>query len=65
MKEYFYQHPEIIVIDPLDNIRILINRYKSYEILQEQLQLDGKYKFLVLRFDNFLLKLIKYRITNY
>lgn len=40
MKEYFCQHPEIIVIDPLDNIRILINRYKSYEILQEQLQLD-------------------------
>lgn len=42
MKEYFCQHPEIIVIDPLDNISILINRYKSYEILQEQLQLNGK-----------------------
>lgn len=40
MKEYFCQHPEIIVIDPLDNISILINRYKSYEILQEQLQLN-------------------------
>lgn len=40
MKEYFRKHPEIIVIDPLDNVRILINRYKSYEILQENLQLD-------------------------
>lgn len=40
VKDYFCQHPEIIVIDPLDNIRILINRYKSYEILQENLQLD-------------------------
>ncbi|OAD56337.1 Inositol-tetrakisphosphate 1-kinase, partial [Eufriesea mexicana] len=39
MKEYFCRHPEIIVIDPLDNIRILINRYKSYEILQKQLKL--------------------------
>ncbi|XP_012339015.1 inositol-tetrakisphosphate 1-kinase-like [Apis florea] len=47
MKEYFCQHPEIIVIDPLDNISILINRYKSYEILQEQLQLNGiKFPFL-------------------
>ncbi|KOC60339.1 Inositol-tetrakisphosphate 1-kinase [Habropoda laboriosa] len=40
INEYFCQHPEIIVIDSLDNIKILINRYKSYEILQEHLQLN-------------------------
>lgn len=47
IQEYFYRHPEIIVIDPLDNIKILINRYKSYEIMKEHVQSNGKYKILI------------------
>lgn len=35
IQEYFCRHPEIIVIDPLDNIKNLNDRYKSYEIIQE------------------------------
>ena len=40
IQEYMCQHPEIIVIDRLDNVKILINRYKSYEILQEHVQFN-------------------------
>lgn len=39
VREYFYHHPETIVIDPLDNIKNLCNRYKSYEILQNGIEL--------------------------
>ncbi|KZC11308.1 Inositol-tetrakisphosphate 1-kinase, partial [Dufourea novaeangliae] len=40
IEEYFCQHPEIIVIDPLDNIKILIDRYKYYELIKEHVQLN-------------------------
>ncbi|XP_053978682.1 inositol-tetrakisphosphate 1-kinase-like [Hylaeus volcanicus] len=40
IQEYCCQHPEVIVIDPLDNIRVLINRYKSYELIQQHVQFN-------------------------
>lgn len=40
IEEYFCRHPKIIVIDPLDNIKILINRYKYYELIQEHVQFN-------------------------
>ncbi|XP_076547030.1 inositol-tetrakisphosphate 1-kinase [Osmia lignaria lignaria] len=40
IQRYFCQHPKIVLIDPLDNVKILINRYKSYEILQEHVQFN-------------------------
>ncbi|XP_076247038.1 LOW QUALITY PROTEIN: inositol-tetrakisphosphate 1-kinase [Calliopsis andreniformis] len=40
IQEYLCRHPEVIVIDPLDNIKILINRYKSYEMMQEHVQFN-------------------------
>lgn len=33
---YLSNHPNITVIDPLDNVRILLNRYCYYSILQEE-----------------------------
>ncbi|XP_011061395.1 PREDICTED: inositol-tetrakisphosphate 1-kinase-like [Acromyrmex echinatior] len=35
LQEYIAKHPDLIIIDPLDNIRNLSNRYKSYEFIQE------------------------------
>ncbi|XP_078038206.1 inositol-tetrakisphosphate 1-kinase [Augochlora pura] len=40
IEEYFCRHPEIIVIDPLDNIKILMNRYKYYKFIQERIQFN-------------------------
>ncbi|XP_018394148.1 PREDICTED: inositol-tetrakisphosphate 1-kinase-like isoform X1 [Cyphomyrmex costatus] len=35
LQEYIAKHPDLIIIDPLDNIRNLSNRCKSYEFIQE------------------------------
>ncbi|XP_032687339.1 inositol-tetrakisphosphate 1-kinase-like [Odontomachus brunneus] len=35
LQEYIAKHPDLIVIDPLDNIKNLRNRCKSYEFIQE------------------------------
>ncbi|XP_033331613.2 inositol-tetrakisphosphate 1-kinase [Megalopta genalis] len=40
IEEYFCRHPKIIVIDPLENIKILINRYKYYELIREHIQFN-------------------------
>ena len=32
----------MIVVDPIDKVKMLSNRHKSYEILQAGLQCDGK-----------------------
>ncbi|XP_015587062.1 inositol-tetrakisphosphate 1-kinase isoform X2 [Cephus cinctus] len=36
---YIRKHPELIVIDPLENVRNLRNRHKSYEIIHNGIQL--------------------------
>lgn len=41
LQEYIAKHPDLIVIDPLDNIRNLRNRCKSYEFIQEGIQFKG------------------------
>ncbi|EZA62042.1 Inositol-tetrakisphosphate 1-kinase [Ooceraea biroi] len=39
LQEYIAKHPDLIVIDPLDNIRNLRNRCESYEFMQEGIRL--------------------------
>lgn len=41
LQEYIAKHPDLIVIDPLDNIRNLRNRCKSYEFIQEGIRFNG------------------------
>ncbi|XP_073956009.1 inositol-tetrakisphosphate 1-kinase-like [Choristoneura fumiferana] len=36
VEQYLSNHPNIAVIDPLDNVRILLNRYNYYSILQNE-----------------------------
>ncbi|XP_068628880.1 inositol-tetrakisphosphate 1-kinase-like [Battus philenor] len=36
VEQYLSNHPNIRVIDPLNNVRILLNRYHYYSILQEE-----------------------------
>ncbi|XP_075976693.1 inositol-tetrakisphosphate 1-kinase-like [Anticarsia gemmatalis] len=36
VEQYLSNHPNITVIDPLDNVRILLNRYCYYTILQDE-----------------------------
>lgn len=43
LQEYIAKHPDLIVIDPLDNIRNLSNRCKSYEFIQEGIRFKGMY----------------------
>lgn len=45
VQEYIHRHPEMIVIDPIENVRNLRNRHKSYEIIQAGMQSNGQYKF--------------------
>lgn len=35
IKNYIEAHPEIIVIDRLDNIRKILDRYRQYMIIEE------------------------------
>lgn len=39
---YIRNHPELLVIDPLENIKNLYNRHLSYEIIRSELKFDGK-----------------------
>lgn len=41
LREYIAKHPDLIIIDPLDNIRNLRNRCSSYEFIQEGLRFKG------------------------
>ncbi|XP_028171338.1 inositol-tetrakisphosphate 1-kinase-like [Ostrinia furnacalis] len=36
VEQYLSNHPNIVVIDPLDKVRILLNRYCYYSILQDE-----------------------------
>lgn len=33
MERYICQHPEVAIIDPLYNVRQLLDRYKSYSLI--------------------------------
>lgn len=35
IQDYIANHPNIVMIDPLPNIRIILNRYDTYKMLQE------------------------------
>ncbi|XP_023941348.1 inositol-tetrakisphosphate 1-kinase-like [Bicyclus anynana] len=37
VEQYLSNNPNVITIDPLENVRILINRYRYYTILQEEI----------------------------
>jgi len=43
LQEYIAKHPDLIIIDPLDNIRNLSNRCKSYEFIQEGIRFKSTY----------------------
>jgi len=43
LQEYITKHPDLIIIDPLDNIRNLSNRCKSYEFIQEGIRFKSMY----------------------
>ncbi|KAL2725330.1 inositol-tetrakisphosphate 1-kinase-like [Vespula squamosa] len=40
LQEYIDKHPELIVIDPLENVKKLHNRYKYYKIIQESIHFN-------------------------
>lgn len=43
LQEYIAKHPDLIVIDSLDNIRNLRNRCKSYEFIQKGIRSSGEF----------------------
>lgn len=36
VEKFIQDHPEMVVIDPLDNVRILLDRYRYYSILENE-----------------------------
>jgi hypothetical protein len=48
-KDYVNKHPEVIILDPLDNVRKLLDRYRQYKLIDDsELAREGLYLF----FDN-------------
>ncbi|XP_038212621.1 inositol-tetrakisphosphate 1-kinase-like isoform X1 [Zerene cesonia] len=41
VEQYLSNHPNITVIDPLNNVRILLNRYGYYTILEDEVSLQN------------------------
>lgn len=37
IEQYLSVHPEILVIDPIDNVRLLLDRSKTYRLIEESL----------------------------
>lgn len=33
VEKYLKEHPEVAIIDPLDNVRQLLDRYRSYSVI--------------------------------
>jgi hypothetical protein len=43
VESYIKDHPEVAIIDPLDNVRTLLDRYRSYSIIHNSdLEKAGK-----------------------
>ncbi|KAJ8686198.1 hypothetical protein QAD02_021992, partial [Eretmocerus hayati] len=42
VKNYIFKHPELIVIDPLENVEILTNRYESYKMILDGFRHDDQ-----------------------
>ncbi|CAF4842750.1 unnamed protein product [Pieris macdunnoughi] len=40
VEQYISNHPNVTIIDPLNNVRILLNRYTYYSIIQEETSLQ-------------------------
>ncbi|XP_022112419.2 inositol-tetrakisphosphate 1-kinase-like [Pieris rapae] len=40
VEQYISNHPNVTIIDPLNNVRILLNRYTYYSIIQEEISLQ-------------------------
>lgn len=40
-QEYLYQHPEMILIDPFENVKNLNNRQQSYLMLHKEIKSSG------------------------
>ncbi|KAG7196843.1 hypothetical protein KM043_014007 [Ampulex compressa] len=66
IEEYICQHPEAIVIDPFENIRMLSNRYKSYEIIQEGMRLNDVFtpKFTEIKSQNIMENLSTLKLSG-
>lgn len=46
VEAYIEKHPEVAVIDPLDNVRKLLDRYVSYQVIHDsQLEDIGQFNF--------------------
>ena len=42
-QKYFNEHPEMVVIDPIDKVQKVLDRYEQYKIIQEcHLAEEGK-----------------------
>lgn len=46
---FINKHPELIVIDPLENVKNLRNRHKSYEMIEDKMQLNGMHFLLIIK----------------
>ncbi|CAK1543080.1 unnamed protein product [Leptosia nina] len=42
VEQYLSNNPNVTIIDPLDKVRILLNRYTYYSILEEEVSLQNK-----------------------
>ncbi|XP_039757080.1 inositol-tetrakisphosphate 1-kinase-like [Pararge aegeria] len=42
VEQYLSNHPNVTIIDPLDNVRILLNRYCYYTILQDEISFQNQ-----------------------
>lgn len=46
VEAYIEKHPEVAVIDPLNNVRKLLDRYVSYQVIHDsQLEDIGQFNF--------------------
>lgn len=63
VEAYIEKHPEVAVIDPLDNVRKLLDRYVSYQVIHDsQLEDIGQLNFSFLLY--FYILLVPYIVRN-
>lgn len=66
VEAYIEKHPEVAVIDPLDNVRKLLDRYVSYRVIHDsKLEDIGQLKIaFLLLFYCYSNKIINYIMEN-
>lgn len=47
LQEYINEHPEVVVIDPFENVRKLQRRHESYEIIRDGVDFESLYRLKV------------------